>query len=32
MAEHIKAEASNAQTAINQIFFGLALMIMGHGL
>lgn len=32
VAEHLKAEASNAHKAVNQILFGLVLMIMGQGL
>lgn len=32
VAEHIQAEASNAQKAINQIVFGLGLMVLWRGL
>ncbi|XP_050271944.1 uncharacterized protein LOC126715402 [Quercus robur] len=32
VAEHIKAETSNAHKAVNQILYGLGLMIVGHGL
>lgn len=30
--KHIKAETSNARKAVNQILYGLGLMIVGHGL
>ncbi|KAM3761979.1 hypothetical protein ACB098_01G309700 [Castanea mollissima] len=30
--EHIKAETSNAHKGVNQILYGLGLMIVGHGL
>ncbi|KAF5464728.1 hypothetical protein F2P56_014782 [Juglans regia] len=32
VAEHIQAEASNAQKTISQIVFGLGLMVLGRGL
>ncbi|KAF3942681.1 hypothetical protein CMV_030687 [Castanea mollissima] len=32
VAEHIQADQSNAYKAINHIFYGLGLMIVGHGL